>query len=235
MFVETGQDEVGFGAGAPLDLQMFLSAEYTGQQFAELDWDGGIGMPSGTDYNDPRSSYFPGELMNAGLWDPAMPFVSFLTDQRSGSGTVSFGSVDLDVADLNSAVFLPWTPYTAYPDEKCLWTTPLYQYLVGGTVVAANKQFCLDSGSSQFKGDDDIMNETLQLVGTTPQPDVTLMLGITPSGQPAQIVVPPSIYMVEIEAGQDQGQVLPQFQPLGMAEIVLVGSLLMDQIYSIFW
>jgi len=231
MWVETGRDEIAFGAGAPLDLRMFLSADYSGRQFLELVWDGGIGLPSGTDYNDNRTSYFPGELMNAGLWNPAMPFVSFITDAASGSGTVSFGSVDLDAVDLYSAVFLPWTPYTAYPDEKCLWTTALYQYLVGDTLVATNKEFCLDSGSSAFKGDDDIMYATLKLIATTPQPDVTLVLGVTPSGQLARIVVPPSVYMVKVESGK----VLPQFQPLGMAEIVLVGSVLMDQLYSVFW
>jgi saccharopepsin len=232
MIVETGRDEIAFGTGAPLDLTMFLSAQYSGPQFDELGWDGGIGMPSGTDYNDPRTSYFPAELMNAGLWDPAMPFVSFLTDAQSGSGSVSFGGVDLDAVDLHSAVFLPWTPYTAYPDEKCLWTTALYQYLVGSDLVASNVQFCLDSGSSQFKGDDYIMDRTLQLVATTPQPDVTLVLGVTPSGQPAQIVVPPSVYMVQPLGNPAK---VPQFHPLGMADIVLVGSVLMDQIYSVFW
>lgn len=237
MTVETGRDEIAFGAPAPLDLTMCLSSDYSGQQFAELDWDGGIGMPSGTDYNDPRTSYFPAELMNAGLWDPEMPFVSFTTDASgSGSGSVSFGSVDLDAIDLNSAVFLPWTPYTAYPNEKCLWTTALYRYLVGHEVVASSVQFCLDSGSSQFKGDDSIMARTLKLVGNTPpQPDVTLVLGVTPSGFPAEVVVPPSVYMVEIQAGDHQGEVLPQFKPLGMKDLVLVGSVLMDQVYSVFW
>ncbi|HYK01625.1 MAG TPA: pepsin-like aspartic protease [Thermoanaerobaculia bacterium] len=234
MTVEIGRDEIAFGAAAPLDLTMFLSEQYKGKQFDELVWDGGIGMPSGSDYSDPRSSYFPAELMNAGLWDPDMPFVSFITDEGSDSGSVSFGSVDLDAVDLHSAVFLPWTPYTAYPNEKCLWTTPLYQYLVGHDVVAAgNVQFCLDSGSSAFKGDDYIMERTLKLVGTTPpQPDVTLVLGITPSGEPARIVVPPSVYMVQVEGVQEP---VPQFQPLGMKDAVLVGSVLMDQIYSVFW
>ena len=147
---------------------------------------------------------------------------------------MTFGDIDLNAVDLYSAVFLPWTPYTAYPNAKDLWTTSLYQYSVGGTSVASNIQFCLDSGSSQFKGDDNIMNRTLQLVGANPQPDVTLSLGITPGGAPAQIVVPPSVYMVEIQAGPQQGQLLPQFNPLGLTNLVLVGSVLMDQLYTVF-
>ncbi|HEV2721920.1 MAG TPA: hypothetical protein VG323_18005, partial [Thermoanaerobaculia bacterium] len=107
------------------------------------------------------------------------------------------------------------------------------QYFVGSERVAANVQFCLDSGSSQFKGDDDIMNTTLKLVGGSPQPDVRLVLGINAEGVAGQIVVPPSIYMVEIEAGPQQGQLLPQFNPLGLTGLVLVGSVLMDELYTI--
>jgi saccharopepsin len=234
MVVQTGRDDIGFGASAPLDLTMFLSQSYSGSQFEQLDWDGGIGMASGSDFNDPRSSYFPAELMNAGLWDPEMPVVSFVTDEATGQGSVTFGGIDLDAVDVSSAVFLPWTPYTADPGEKCLWTTALYQYRVGNTLVAINKQFCLDSGSSQFKGDPPIMDATLALIKTTPQPDVSLLLGISLDGTPAEIVVPPSVYNVEIQAGPDKDKIIPQFAPLALPELVLVGSLLMDQMYSTF-
>ena len=234
MVVETGKDDVAIDAGTVLPLTMFLSASYSGSQFEQLDWDGGLGVPSGTDYADPSVSFFVAALMNAGLMDPEMPYISFTTDQQSGVGSVLFGGIDLDAIDFNSAVFLPWTPYTAFPNVKYIWTTPLGQYLVGGKLIAANVQFCLDSGSSQFKGDDNIMNTTLQLVGVMPQPDVTLIVGITPRGSPATIMVPPSVYMVEIEAGPQQGQVLPQFNPLGLTNLVLVGSVLMDQLYSTY-
>ena len=85
-----------------------------------------------------------------------------------------------------------------------------------------------------LKGDDNIMNTTLQMVMTPGmQPDVTLTLGTNLDGLPAAIVVPPSIYMVEIQAGPQAGQVLPQFNPLGLTGLVLVGSVLMDQLYTI--
>lgn len=233
MTVETGNDDVALTKAASLPLTFFLSSSYSGSQFEQLDWDGGVGVPSGTDYADPRVTFSVAALMNAGLMDPAMPYVSFITDPDSGQGLVTFGGADLGLVDLNSAIFLPWTAYTQFPDVKYIWSTPLYQYFVGSERVAANVQFCLDSGSSQFKGDDDIMNTTLKLVGGSPQPDVRLVLGINAEGVAGQIVVPPSIYMVEIEAGPQQGQLLPQFNPLGLTGLVLVGSVLMDELYTI--
>ena len=235
MIVETGDDDVTVDPGAEVPAAFFLSASYSGSQFEQLDWDGGIGVPSGTDYADPRVTFFVAALMNAGLMYPEMPYVSFITDPQAGMGMASFGGVDLTGVDVNSAVFLPWTPYTQLAGVKYIWSTPLYQYLVGNDLVAANVQFALDSGSSQFKGDDDIMNTTLALVGNAvSQPDVTLLLGVTPGGTPAQIVVPPSIYMVEIQAGPQQGDVLPQFNPLGLTGLVLVGSVLMDQLCTVY-
>jgi len=236
MMVETGRDVVGLqpGGSPSLKLAMFLSASYSGPQFRQLEWDGGLGIPSGSAYADPAVSFFVAELMNAGLMDPSQPYISFQSNAGSGQGSVLLGGIDLDAVDLYSAVFLPWTPYTALAGVKYIWSTPLYLYAVGDTPVARNVQFCLDSGSSQFKGDDDIMNTTLSMVGASPQPDVTLFLGITGDGGPAQIVVPPSVYMVDIQAGPQAGQTLPQFNPLGLTDLVLVGSVLMDQLYTVF-
>ena len=234
MQVATGQDVVAITPGASVDLAMFLSSSYSGSQFDQLNWDGGLGIPSGSLFADPQVSFIIPRLMNAGLMDPQLPYVSFSTDQTTGQGTVLLGGIDLGAIDLNSAVFLPWTPYTQLPGVVYIWTTPLYQYIVGDQLVAANQQFALDSGSSQFKGDDNIMNTTLQLVAASPQPDVTLMVGTMLDGTMANIVVPPSVYMVEIEAGPQAGQTLPQFNPLGLNGLVLVGSVLMDQLYTTY-
>ncbi|MEA2417187.1 MAG: hypothetical protein QOI58_3844 [Thermoanaerobaculia bacterium] len=234
MQVATGQDVVAIIPGASVDLAMFLSASYSGSQFDQLNWDGGLGIPSGSLYADPQVSFLIPQLMSAGLVDSQLPYVSFSTDQTTGQGTVLLGGVDLGAIDPNSAVFLPWTPYTQLPGVAYIWTTPLFQYIVGNQVVAANRQFALDSGSSQFKGDDNIMNTTLQLVAASPQPDVTLVIGMTPDGSPATVVVPPSVYMVNIQAGPQAGQTLPQFNPLGLNGLVLVGSVLMDQLYTTY-
>jgi len=234
MQVETGQDVVALTPAASVDLAMFLSSSYSGEQFDQLDWDGGIGIPSSSIDADPQVSFIIPQLMNAGLMDPQLPYVSFSTDPASSQGTVLLGGIDLGAVDLHSAVFLPWTPYTKLPGVTYIWTTPLSQYIVGSEVVAVNQQFALDSGSSQFKGDDGFMDRTLHLVNTPVQPDVTLVLGSTLDGNQANIVVPPSVYMVDIQAGPQQGETLPQFHGLGLTGLVLVGSVLMDQLYTTF-
>lgn len=65
-------------------------------------------------------------------------------------------------------------------------------------------------------------------------PDVELVRGSGCSGGMRRIVVPPSVYWVEIQAGPDRGRTLPQFNPLGLPGLVLVGSVLMDHLYTIF-
>ncbi len=234
MTVEVGQDNVAIAPGAPMQLDMYLSSQYSGSQFAQLDWDGGIGIPSGSDYADPSTSFSIASLMNDGLIDPSNPFISFSSDATTGQGTVLFGGVDGNGIDPESAIYMPWTPYTAFPNVKYIWATPLFSYYVGSTQVATNVQFCLDSGSSQFKGDDNIMNETLGLITQSPNLDVVMNVGLTADGEMGQIVVPPSVYNVTIQAGPDQGKTLPQFNPLGLTNLVLVGSVLMDQLYTVY-
>jgi hypothetical protein len=94
--------------------------------------------------------------------------------------------------------------------------------------------FCLDSGSSQFKGDNFIMNATLRCVKHVHVP-VRLTVGTNVgSGTPGVIVVPPSVYNVPIEAGPGEGLTLPQFAPLNLKNLVLAGSVLMEHLYTVF-
>ena len=233
MTVESGRDQAALASAAPVPFDMYLSANYSGSQFAQLDWDGGIGIPSGSDYADPATSFSVAELMNAGLMDPGMPFVSFDWNAASGQGTVLFGGIDLDAIDPFSGIYMPWTPYTVFPNVKYIWTTALANYSVG-SYQQSNIQFCLDSGSSQFKGDNGIMNATLGQIAQSPGIDVLLTLGTTADGAQGRIVVPPSVYNVTIQAGPDQGKTLPQFNPLSLTGLVLVGSVLMDQFYTVY-
>jgi hypothetical protein len=123
---------------------------------------------------------------------------------------------------------MPWTPYTQFAGVEYVWTTPLESYSVGNQVVATDIQFALDSGSSQFKGDDNIMNTTLALLKSMGNPPVKMAL----SGG-GVITITPDLYNVKIQAGPDQGKTLPQFQPLGLTGLVLVGSVVMESCYTI--
>lgn len=79
-----------------------------------------------------------------------------------------------------------------------------------------------------FKGDDYVMNTTLFLLTKLGNPPVTL--GINGG----EMTVTSDLYNVRIEAGPDQGKIIPQFQALGLTSLVLVGSVLMEYCYTIF-
>lgn len=234
MYVETGTDLFAFPNGALNKTTFYLAESYSGTQFAELDWDGGIGFPSGSDYVQPGISFVMQDLMNAGAIDPEYPYVAFNWDAATRTGTCQIGGTDPSVYNPNAGIQMPWSPYTEFPDVEYIWSTPLKLYAVGESVLAVDKMFALDSGSSQFKGDDDIMNQTLALVQGGPLP-VTIQVGTDlASGGPGTILVTPDVYNVEIEAGSGAGQTLPQFAPLGLTNLVLVGSVLMEQFYTVF-
>lgn len=235
MTVWTGSDVFQLPAAPSPRTTLYLSKDYTGSQFAQLDWDGGIGFPSGSANVQPGISFFMAELMNAGAISPDYPYLSFHTDYASKRGSCQVGGFDPDLIDPYSYLFLPWQAYTSLPGLQYIWSAALQRYTVGGQTLAENAIFALDSGSSQFKGDDAIMNNTLAIIGQAAQkPDVALFMGRTEQGASGEIVLPPSVYEVTIEAGPQAGQTLPQFNPLGTPDLVLVGSVLMDQLYSVY-
>ena len=234
MTVWTGSDVFQLPGAPSPTTTLYLSKDYSGSQFEQLDWDGGIGFPSGSDYVQPGISFFMAELMDAGAISPDDPYLSFHTDYATKTGHCRVGGFDPDLIDPYAWLFLPWQAYTALAGIEYIWSTPLARYTVGGQTLAQDVSFALDSGSSQFKGDDTIMNTTLSLIAAAAQkPDVGLFMGRGEDGGTGQIIVPPSIYEVLIEAGPQAGQVLPQFNALGTPELVLVGSVLMDQLYAV--
>jgi saccharopepsin len=184
-------------------------------------------------------SFLVADLMNSGVIDPQYPYIAFETDYQGGTSTCRIGGVDPSRYDPNIGLRMPWQPYTQYGGVEYIWSTPLQGYTVGGVPITLpdSPKFALDSGSSQFKGDPNIMNETLQLIAFSPPPlvDVVIDVGQWSTGDTGKITVPPSVYNVYIEAGPDKGKTLPQFNPLtGLDALVLVGSVLMDQFYTVF-
>lgn len=228
MQVETGQDLMAIPNGKQLPLVMYLSADYTGSQFAQLDWDGGIGIPSGSPYKQGDTSFIVQDMMNLGMISPNYPFVSFDWNSSTSTGSCLIGGFDPAKYISSEGMFLPWTPYTQFAGVEYIWTCDLQAYVVGSQTVAQNVQFALDSGSSQFKGDDNIMNTTLALIKSQGNPPVRLVF---PNG--GLITIPPNLYNVTIQAGPDQGKTLPQFQPLGLTGLALVGSVVMESCYTI--
>jgi hypothetical protein len=240
MVVEAGSDVLATPDGASLPIDFFLSQDYSGDQFAGIDWDGGLGIPSGSDQVQPGNSFIVGEMMNSGAISAAWPFVSFCWDRDTKTGNCIIGGYDPSEFIPDEGIFVPWSKYTKLDGVGYIWSTPMQNYAVGDDVIATATTdtpywFCLDSGSSQFKGDDDIMNKTLALVGSDHQgPPVVITLGDPGSDPLGTLTVDRSMYNAVIQTGPGKGALIAQFQPLGIPQLALVGSIVMESCYTIF-
>ena len=226
MQVESGSDVLIVNQ-TTLPTRLLLATDYTSSQFRQLDWDGGIGLPCSSTYADGRSSFVFQELMNTGKIDPQQPFIAFDWDPVSGRGSCQLGAVDASKTQ-GPHLFLPWSLYSKMAGVEYIWSTPLMSYAVGGEILAKDLTFVLDSGSSQFKGDERLMRHTLERIAQGDHPQVVLGFA------DGEITLGADTYNVLIEEGPDKGRTLPQFEPLGPADLVLVGSLVMELCYTVY-
>lgn len=226
MQVETAADVLAVPGGYHIPARLFLAAAYGGEQFKQLNWDGGIGLPCSSAYAEGRSSFLLQELISSGQFDPAHPYVAFDWNANDHSGTCQMGAIDLS-RTVGPHLFLPWSVYNKLPGVEYIWSADLKSYSVGGETLATTIKFALDSGSSRFKGDDRIMAQTLALIARGGHPDVVLEFA------DGEITLDANAYNILIEEGPQKGQVLPQFAPLGLSDLVLVGSLVMEHCYTI--
>lgn len=227
MQVESASDVLTLPDDTHLDSQLFLATAYEGEQFKQLDWDGGLGLPCSSAYVEGRSSFVLQALMREGRLDPAQPFVAFDWDTRGRTGSCQMGAVDQSKIQ-GPHLFLPWSVYSALPGVEYIWSTELKSYSVGSEKLRSNIKFALDSGSSQFKGDDALMRETLARIARSDPPDIRLEFA------DGQITLGSELYNCLIEAGPQKGQVLPQFAPLGLTDLVVAGSLVMENCYTVY-
>lgn len=244
MDVQSGQDVLSLMPITDADeikvvSDLYLAQSYDSEHFDELDWDGGIGLPSVSESSPEQnkskktpSFHFMQDLIRQQCVDPAMPFVGFQTNAQNTQGVIHFGGLDMAYKDSREYLFLPWKEYQA----NYLWTTALASLQMGGKDLVESNDgffFALDSGSSQFKGDEDLMSTLLILAQQ--KTDLCIQVGSTDSGAPGELLITADIYDVLIEAGKDKGKVLSQFDPMDHAEdIVLVGSVIMDHLYTLY-
>ncbi|MCW4629867.1 MULTISPECIES: pepsin-like aspartic protease [Marinomonas] len=264
MAVKTGKDiltltpdALGQIDSGPISLtsDLYLAQAYQGVQFYELDWDGGIGIPSTTEVSDapfaafayrgietqqasePTSFHFFQSLVEQGIVSTECPYVAFLTDMDEGHGQVEFGHLNQDYRYSREYLFLPWDKYSV----PYLWTSKITSLALGETQIIAPESttnppyfLALDSGSSQFKGDFDVMTRLYNLASHT-KDNLIIEIGQTDLGEVGKLVVTSEMYDVLIEAGQQKGKVVTQFQPMEGADyIALVGSVLMDYLYTVY-
>ncbi|KAK0340952.1 hypothetical protein LTR94_028409 [Friedmanniomyces endolithicus] len=120
-------------------------------------------------------------------------------------------------------LFLPWHVYAEYSGVEYIWSSVMNSFTVGTVVMEPTLpitedhplMLALDTGASQFKGDDKLMADTLTQLTAQGNPDIVMVF------DGGTITIGPDIYNVLIEAGPDEGQTIPQFQPLGLNQLAL--------------
>jgi hypothetical protein len=157
-----------------LSSDLYLAESYSGAQFKELNWDGGIGIPSlmpssntssfyrsyrgvnAQNETKPGSFHFFQSLVEQGVVCSDSPYVTFLTDIDTKIGRVDFGQLDSDYQASREYLFLPWDEYAV----PYLWTSKITSLSMGDTQLISPDTtlktpyyFALDTGSSQFTGD----------------------------------------------------------------------------------
>ncbi|SON49190.1 pepsin-like aspartic protease [Vibrio tapetis] len=261
MVVSSGEDLLTLSVQNDITLNsdLYLSSHYDGSQFDELNWDGGIGLPSYShiplNNNGAKSAlrghhqchsearfHFLESLVENNVISAESPYVGFETDPVSKQGEVTFGALNPDYVNSREYLFLPWERYAANSDVASLyyiWTTPLAVMKMGDEVLCQSDEstkqwFCLDSGSSQFKGDPDTMFSAYQQAGLYGKP-LSLSFAANANSLAGEIEIPKDLYDVTIEHGDLEGKTVPQFQPMqGLDALTLVGSVVMDSLYTVY-
>lgn len=254
MQVKTGREQLSLPHHhiPPIFNDLFLATEYSGIQFEELDWDGGIGLPStqSLPYIEPVTPHpFRGHhtnshsneefhffltLLKMGLISTSAPFISVQTDPSHDhpTGYIGFGTLDTSYSSSLEYLFLPWSCYQK--EASYLWTTAHTSIKVNGNPIGSNMFFALDTGSSQFKGDDSVLTQVYNLTKEGQLP-VSITLSDDNGAEYGELNIPSEIYQCTIEAGKKEGQVISQFQGLqGADDMLLVGSVLMDHLYTVY-
>lgn len=263
MDVKTGNDQFTLTSSASIEEKpslvcltsdLYLAESYEGIQFQELDWDGGIGIPSLMQSSDlssyrsyrglhtqcedkPGSFHFFQSLVERGVIHSDSPYVTFLTDIDTKAGCVDFGQLNSDYQESREYLFLPWDEYAV----PYLWTSKITSLSMGGvpiispnTALKTPYYFALDTGASQFKGGAALMSK-LKKVAEQTKGELVIEVGKTDTDEVGKLIVTSSMYDVLIEEGKDKGSVIAQFEPMeGVDYLALVGSVLMDHLYSVY-
>lgn len=229
-------DAAGTVRQVPLNepLSLYLSVSYDGPQFAELDCDGGLAIPSTP---SKRPSALLEQLKRQGLIEHAI--AAFHCDARRGEGSCRMGAVDTRQFDPATLNVVPLQPLAGELDY--LWSVRLDRLDCAGIAVTQGTPLVLDTGSSRFKGGQAVIARLQAAItdnGKRPTtvrsaaalaeyPQLTLTLNGIDYG------LKPQDYFLQLSAtcwqlGVHYLEGLPD-------ELLLVGSVFLDTVYSIFY
>jgi hypothetical protein len=216
----------------PISLE--LAIDYDGAQFAALDCDGGLAIPS---VADTESTALLALLKAQGHIQFAI--ASFYTDAATGSGQCVMGAVDPALYDVDTLQLLPLVP-PGMAALNYLWCVGLDAFSCGGRVGGKNLCFALDTGSSFFKGSTaliqgirasitdngrlpEVLNDPARLADYD---DITLTIS------QRKYVLTPRDYFQELQPGL---WVLGVQVLDGLPDdLLVVGSVFLDTVYTVF-
>jgi hypothetical protein len=126
------------------DYRLYVSQYYNGQQFRDLTWEGAIGVPTRV----------PEQVDSSELFTTLMRTHPFPSDQRALC--FNYAAQVLQFIDLNMKRKAKDFVTAELLDSAVLpgaWVVKLGPVDVNRVTVHESVQFCLDTGSSRFKGD----------------------------------------------------------------------------------
>lgn len=211
---------------------------YDGQQFLELDCDGGIAIPSPFWEATPNTESLLLQLMQDGKIDFAV--ASFWYNANLGIGQCLFGAVDYSKFDYQTLRIFTLQEITV-TGLGYLWALKLNAFMVNNVAVQAGiTSFVLDTGSSVFKANQQMIDSLVNAVTLNGQLPITVSDYNQLANYPTITLnlcnnyynLTPQQYFIPLDANSWTIGI----QPLdGMPEgMLLVGSVFLETVYSIF-
>lgn len=236
MTVSLGQDTLSFNKpGEKKETQVdryniYIGQDYDGNQFIDLIWEGAIGVPvhrpAGIDSS---------ELIN--ILFKKIPF-------KNHSLFFNYKQSKLQFIDLGYAESFPGLVKCKLIENELLpntWIINLGNIKVNNDTLFSNIDFCIDTGSSRFKGDPDIISKIkkhLTYNGLLPEyvakknpkfsayPDFELEIN------DKKIVVTPGQYFEKLA----ENYYVMGFHPMaGLDKILLAGSTFLENYNPVFF
>ncbi|WP_136440574.1 pepsin-like aspartic protease [Pacificoceanicola onchidii] len=227
-----GTDVVNLPGGLSQSLTFGVAVSYSGPQFEEIDWSACLALPAQGEMQQGFTNMMQA-MLDEGAVDPNKAWVCFDWNRETKQGSCLIGDVDWSGIDTSQFIALPFDSYTPIPSVDYIWTTAGATVSIGDLTLD-DVFFCLDSGSSRFKGGPDTIDKIKANLGGNTN-TLTIKVGNALGAESGTLVVPPELYMRTIEEGENAGETLPQFAVLGeLPQLLLVGSVIMDYLYTVY-
>jgi hypothetical protein len=233
------------GEGLREKFSIYLSHYYEGQQFQNLSWDGGIGVPSvNAPVREPEGEEVPTNLMQMMMEKNIikLPVISFWTDYEKGIGECIYGGINPDKiqGEINWILLTDELHYPDYKKFPAFWVIRTQNLNVGDETLFDNLNFCLDTGSSVFKGGPRIINRIVSEVTRggrldntikKEHPDFSEYPDLTIKIKGINYIIKPERYFMQIARDT---WILAFHIMEGLGDLLVVGSVFLQEFYLVY-